>query len=144
LARKLTVSFQDVNGIFAATHFWCNDLVTAIAAMQSLANLSNAQIVGGYLAQPIDLAGVTGNTASNANVETARTKAIISLSGADLGSVAAPRQSMRIAVPAPVGSIINGINGDPAGALVTPFIGKTTTNSGVLTDRIDRVYYSKG
>lgn len=143
MARILHVTLRDVNGVTSGTHFWCNDLVTAIAACQSIANLSNAQIVGAYLSEPLDLTQISNNNTSNNNVETLKTRAIVRLSGPDPGSVANPRSYCRVTIPAPVGSIINGLTGDPAGALVTPFIGKVLTLSDVTTDRIDKVYYGK-
>jgi len=143
MARILHITIKDINGLTSGTHFWCNDLVTAVAACQSIANLSNGQIVGAYLAEPLDITQIPSNTTSNNNVETIKTRAVVRLSGPDPGSVASPRSYCRVTIPAPVGSIINGLTGDPAGALVTPFIGKVLTPSDVTTDKIEKVYYGR-
>jgi hypothetical protein len=143
MAKNLTVVFRDVNGQTGRTRFWCNNEAEAALALQNLKNLSNAQVVGAYMAQPIDISSLAGNTASNGNVETARAKAKVRMRGADSGSVAAKIAYVTFEIPAPLGSLINGLVGDPANNLLTPFINKVHSTSGVTMTAIDKVFYAR-
>jgi hypothetical protein len=144
MAGKLTTNFKDVNGIGAKTSFWCNDAITAALANQALANLSNAQIVSSFITKDRDLGAFTiKSNALAANNESVRTKVLIRMSGADSGSVANPRATALLFIPAPIGTLINGPEGDPTNALVTVFVGKIQTANDVAIDQIDKVIYVK-
>lgn len=143
MGQLLTVNFKDVNSLNSKTQFWVNDTLAAEGAVQSLANLSNAQVTSAYLTRDVDISGLASNVAVAANVETVAEKAKIRLSGGDATSAGALRLTATIAIPAPVGSIINAQTGAVDGALVTPFIGKITTYNGLVTDQVDKVYYSR-
>ncbi len=142
MGQLLTTNFKDVNGVGAKTQFWCNDVLTAEQACQALANLSNAQIVSAYMTRELDISAIPSNNAVNANVETVGEKAKVRLSAPDPGSAGAPRQSTSIGIPAPVGTFINA-PGAAQGNQGAAFIGLIVTNSGLVTDRIDRIYYSR-
>lgn len=143
MGQKLTINVKDVNGLNSKTDFWVNDTLAALGAVQSVANLSNAAVVSAFLTKDVDLSPVLNNVASASNIETVTEKAKIRLSGADGGSAGATRLTVTISVPAPVGSIIDGITGAINGGLVTPFVGKVTTYNGLQTDTVDKVYYSR-
>lgn len=138
-----TIGVKDVNGKSSKTQFWTNDTVSALGAAQAVANLSNAQVVSCYLTKDVDISDLADNVAVAANIETVTEKAKIRLSGADALSAGALRLTATISIPAPLGTIINAVTGAVDGALVTPFIGVITTYNGLVTDRIDKVYYSK-
>lgn len=143
MGQLCTINVKDVNGLGSKTQFWTNDTVSALGAAQAIANLSNAQIVSCYLTREVDISGIANNVATAANVETVAEKAKIRLSGGDATSAGALRLTATIAIPAPVGTIINAQTGAVNGALVTPFIGKVTTYNGLVTDQVDKVYYSR-
>lgn len=143
MGQKLTINVKDVNGQNSKTDFWVNDTLTALGAVQAVANLSNAAVVSAYLTRDVDLADIPANNAVAANVETVAEKAKVRLSGPDEDSAGATRLTVTIAIPAPVGTIINSLTGAVNGALVTPFVGKVTTYNGLTTDTVDKVYYSK-
>lgn len=143
MGQKLTVNVKDVNGLNSKTDFWVNDTIAALGAVQAIANLSNAAVVSAYLTKDVDISEIADNVAVAANVETVAEKAKVRLSGPDEGSAGATRLTVTIAIPAPVGTIINALTGAVNGALVTPFVGKVTTYNGLTTDTVDKVYYSK-
>jgi len=145
MAQKLNVHLTDINGETSGTKFWCNDVPTAILALQNIANLSNAQITSAYMTQPLSLTGYTLKAnALAANVETALNRVKVHMSGADVGSVANPRDDAILGIPAPIGDLVNGLEGSPTDARLTPLIGVIMTAADVTTDRIDRVFYSRG
>lgn len=143
MGQLCTINVKDVNGLSSKTQFWTNDTVSAEGAAQSIAKLSNAQVVSCYLTREVDLTDLADNVAVAANIETVAEKAKIRLSGGDATSAGALRLTTTIAIPAPVGTIINALTGAVNGALVTPFIGKVTTYNGLVTDQVDKVYYSR-
>lgn len=143
MGQLCTINVKDVNGVGSKTQFWTNDTLSAEGAAQSIAKLSNAQVVSCYLTRELDLTDIADNIAVAANIETVAEKAKIRLSGSDAESAGALRLSATIAIPAPVGSIINALTGAVNGALVTPFTGKVTTYNGLVTDQVDKVYYSR-
>lgn len=143
MASFLTVNFKDINGQSSHTSFWCNDTLTAVGAVQALANLSNAQVVSAYLTSELDVTLIDPNTAVAANIENAGSKAKARLRAPDGGSVAAPNQYVTVSVPAPKGEIINatGQPNDPNG-LMAAFVGVVQSNTGLATTEITHVYYS--
>jgi hypothetical protein len=143
MGQKLTVNVKDINGLNSKTDFWVNDTLAALGAVQAIANLSNAAVVSAFLTKDVDISGIANNIAVAANVETVAEKAKIRLSGPDDESAGALRLTVTIAIPAPVGTIINALTGAINGALVTPFVGKVTTYNGLETDTVDKVYYSR-
>lgn len=143
MGQKLTVNVKDVNGLNSKTDFWVNDTLAAEQAVQAVANLSNAAVVSAYLTQDVDISGLASNVAVAANIETVNEKAKIRLSGPDSESAGALRLTATISIPAPVGTIINAQTGAVDGSLVTPFVGKITTYNGLVTDTVDKVYYSR-
>lgn len=145
MAQLLSISYNDVNGEFAATKFWCNDVPTAIGAVQDCANLSNAQIVAAWMSKPIDLSQVAGLKSAPvaANNETVKSNVTILLSGPDVGSVSAPRGTAEINIPAPKGDLVNGLLGDVNDARAQAFLGKILTRHDVTTDRVDKIHYTK-
>lgn len=143
MGQKLTVNVKDVNGQNSKTDFWVNDTLAALGAVQAIANLSNAAVISAYLTKDVDISGIASNNAVAANIETAAEKAKIRLSGPDSLSAGALRLTVTIAIPAPVGTIVNALTGAVDGALVTPFVGKVTTYNGLTTDTVDKVYYSR-
>lgn len=142
MADKLTVNFQDVNGQNSNTKFYV-DSADAGSALQSLANLSNAQIVSAYLTTPLDLTTIDPNTPAAANVETVKEKIKVRLEAAAGGGGAAFQYALA-AIPAPLGSMINaeGEAQDPDG-LATALVGLVQTNTGLVTTAINHIYYSR-
>jgi hypothetical protein len=143
MAKKLTVGFRDINGVYAATHFWCNNEAEALLCLQNLANLSNAQIINATMAETVDITGLASNAAAAANNESARTKAKIKMRGADAGSVADPFGHVTVSIPAPIGSLINGINGDITNAAYNDIKAHAVSASGVSMTEVTRVYYAR-
>jgi hypothetical protein len=142
MGQLLTVGFKDVNGLSSRTQFWCNDAITALGAVQALANLSNAQIIGAFLTRELDISTIAANNAVAANIETVNEKAKVRLSGPDAGSAGAPRLGVVVSIPAPVGTIINA-PGEAAAALAAFLVNKVSHSSDVVMDTIERIYYSR-
>lgn len=143
MGQKLTINVKDVNSVNSKTDFWVNDTLAALGAVQAVANLTNAAVVSAYLTRPVDISGLANNVAVAANIETVNEKAKVRLSGPDANSAGALRLTATISIPAPVGTIIDAQTGAVNGALVAPFIGKITTYNGLVTDIVDKVYYSR-
>lgn len=141
MAELLTIGFKDINGISATTKFWCNTAIEAALALQNAANLSNAQIVYAGLTKPLDLTAVAANVASNANVETAKTKLVLSLFGPDAGSVARKEAKCFLRIPAPDGTLLNGNVFDAA--RLNPLIPLILSHTGVAMTGIRKVRYEK-
>lgn len=135
-------SWLDVNGLGASNRLWAADGPGVASIAAKLKKLSNARLKQAALVQPVDISGIAGNTAAAANVETARTKMVITLSAPSV-SDGGPRQTVTIQIPAPVGTYINGLTGDITNADIQALLGVVLTQAGTATDQVDRVAYAK-
>lgn len=142
MAVEGNFSWQDVNGIPATNRFWLEDGAAASAMAITIKKLSNAKLKGVSYSTPVDISGLAANNAVAANVETARAKMAITLSAPPLGA-GLPRQTVTIQIPAPVGTYINGLTGDPNNADIQALVGVVLTQAGTPTDAVDRVAYVK-
>lgn len=144
MGQLCTVSFKDVNGEGALTRFWVNDTLTAVGAIQHLANLSNAAIVSAFTTKEADITSLQNNDAVSANNESVRTKALIIMSGPDGASAGNQIPKVRVSIPAPLGSIISGDeNADGFGPVPQSFVGLVVSNSGVVMTAVNKVFYEK-
>jgi hypothetical protein len=142
MAGEAELSYVDVNGITAANRFVVDDEAAAAAALALFKKLTNARITRARFSTPVDVSGVPANAAAAANVETARAKMIITLSAppADAGL---PRQTVTLQIPAPVGTYINGLTGDPTNADIVALLGVVRTSTGAVCDKVEKVAYGK-
>lgn len=144
MAFLLELSFRDVNGLVADRTCYINQESDAPAVIKDFDDCTNALITSARILTPVPLQTITGNNATNDNVETAKCKAKISLRGADAGSLADPFATAHISIPAPIGSLINGKSGDVTNGALQSLKTKVLSKNGVQMDTVTKVTYSKG
>lgn len=144
MAFLLEVDFRDVNGEVSSTSVYVATRADGLAVIQQLDVRTNALITGARLVTPIPLQTIINNDAVAANVETARTKAKIRLRGFDTGSLANPLAHATIGVPAPIGTLINGLSGDNTNADAVGLASHVLSASGVQMTAVEKIYYSRG
>jgi hypothetical protein len=142
VAGLATLEWSDVNGVDASNSIYVADAAAAATLAGQLKTLSNAKINNGNFVQPLDLTAIDPNTAAAANVETARAKMVITLSGAP-AAAGLPRPTVTIQVPAPKGTYINGLEGDPTNADIVALLTTVKSNRGETMNRVERVAYAK-
>jgi hypothetical protein len=142
MAVQDSISWEDINGIEATNRFYVADAAGAVTAATLMKKLSNAKIVASSVKSDVDISGVPANNAAAANVETARAKMVITLSGPPPGANL-PRVKVTLEIPAPVGSYINGLEGDKTNADIVALLTVVKTNRGETVDTVDRVIYAK-
>ena len=86
-------SWLDVNGLGASNRIWANNAAGASTLAGLLKKLSNAKLRAAGYRTPIDISAIDPNAAAAANVETARTKMVITLSAPPLAGGAASAAS---------------------------------------------------
>jgi hypothetical protein len=143
MAYLLDVTFQDVNQLESKSSMWVNVETDVAAVLTALKAASNAKILKASLSTPVPLIAITNNDAVSANVETATSKAIIQMRGADAGSSGEPFAHARIGIPAPIGSLINGLSGDVTNAEVQSLKSKVLSKTGVQMDTVESIKYSR-
>jgi hypothetical protein len=137
----LNVMFIDVNGLEANTGFYIDSAANAVTVVTAIKAITNAKIVSAEIQTPIGIQLVTNNDAVAANVETAKTKAKIRMRGADLGSTARPFAFATVSIPAPIGTLINGLSGDVTNPDVDGVKSHVLSASGVTMSTVERIYY---
>lgn len=143
MAYLLDVTFQDVNQLTSKSSMWVNVETDVPNVLNALKAASNAKIVHATLSTPVPLIAITNNDATAANVETVTSKAIISMRGADAGSSGEPFAHARVGIPAPIGTLINGISGDITNAEAQSLMTKVLSKTGVQMDVIESIKYSR-
>lgn len=140
MAVGLEISYLDVNGVPATNRLSIDAAANAAAVAALLKALTNAKIVSANILTPVDISGLAGNAAAAANVESAKFKMAISLTG-PIPAGATRRPGTIIQVPAPLGTLINGTSGDPANAAFTALLTHVQTNRGETLDTVKSVNY---
>jgi hypothetical protein len=143
MAFLLDVTFQDVNQLESKSSMWIDSEADSVAVLAALKAASNAKILRATLSTPVPLVTITNNDATAANVETATSKAIISMRGADAASSGEPFAHVRVGIPAPIGSLINGLSGDVTNAEVQSLKTKVLSKSGVQMDVVESIKYNR-
>jgi len=143
MAFLLDVTFQDINQLESKSSMWIEDEAGASDVLTALKNASNAKILRATLSTPVPLTTITNNDAAAANVETATSKAIIQMRGADAGSSGEPFAHVRVGIPAPIGTLINGLSGDISNAEVQSLKTKVLSKTGVQMDVVESIRYSR-
>jgi hypothetical protein len=143
MAYLLEVTFQDVNQLESKSSMWVNVETDVDAVIAACKAASNAKITKATLSTPVPLLTITNNDAVAENVETATSKAIISMRGADAGSSGEPFAHVRIGIPAPKGSMINGASGDVTEAEVQSLKSKVLSKTGVQMDVVESIKYAR-
>lgn len=143
MAYLLEVTFQDVNQLESKSSMWVNVETDVSTVVNALKAASNAKIVKATLSTPVPLVTITNNDAVAENVETATQKAVIQMRGADAGSSGEPFAHVRIGIPAPKGSLINGTSGDVTDAEVQSLKSKVLSKTGVQMDTVESIKYSR-
>lgn len=139
-AVDLSVSWQDVNGVKAKNTPHILDTAGPAAVCQALANLSNAAIIGAKISTPVTISGLTSNTATNTNVESAKFKMRLSYSG-PIPAGGAERAKCSVEVPAPLGTVINGLSGDLTNSDALALIPLLCDTWGNPMDTLDKIEY---
>lgn len=143
MAYLLNVTFQDINQKESKSSLWINVESDVNAILTALKAASNAKILRATLSTPVPLVTITNNIPAAANVETATSKALVSMRGADAGSSGKPFATATIGIPAPIGSLINGQSGDVSDAELQSLKSKVLSKTGVQMDQITSVKYSR-
>lgn len=141
MAGQASFSWEDINGLNADNRTYTNSAADAASLAAALKKLSNAKIIGSNFVSDVDLSAVPANNAVGANNETVRAKMSITMSG-DPPGANLPRVKVTLRIPAPVGTYINGIEGDPNNADIQALLAYVKTNRGETLDTVDSVIYS--
>jgi len=142
MAVELEVSYIDINGNTSTNSVAVDDLEGAGFLLPKLKKLTNCKILSARLVQPVDISGVLSNVAVASNVESAKFKMAISMTGPlSTGATSAP--NVTIQIPAPVGTYVNGLSGDPTNADITTLLAEIRSNRGETLDTIRKVSYVK-
>lgn len=143
MAFLLDVTFQDINQLESRSSMWVDTEENVQAVLDALKLASNAKITKASLSTPVPLVTITNNDAVANNVETATQKAIIQMRGADAASSGEPFAHARIGIPAPIGTLINGLSGDVTDAEVQSLKSKVLSKTGVQMDTVESIRYSR-
>jgi hypothetical protein len=143
MAYLLEVTFQDVNQLESKSSMWVNVETDVTAVINACKLASNAKITKATLSTPVPMLEITNNDAVAQNVETATSKAIISMRGADAGSSGEPFAHVRIGIPAPIGTLVNGLSGDVTAAEVQSLKSKVLSKTGVQMDVVESIKYAR-
>jgi hypothetical protein len=143
MAFLLDVTFQDINQLESKSSMWVNTEENVPDVLDALKAASNAKILKATLSTPVPLTTITNNDAVAANVETATSKAIIQMRGADAGSSGEPFAHVRIGVPAPIGTLVNGLSGDITNSEVQSLKTKVLSKTGVQMDVVESIKYNR-
>lgn len=142
MAVLLEVSWRDVNKVPASNRVSVDDAAAAATLLAKLKTLSNAEIEAAYILTPLDISGLAGNVAAANNVETAKTKMKITMSG-PIPAGATARPTVTLGIPAPKGTYINGLEGDPTNADITALLTDVVSNRGETLNTVERVAYGR-
>ena len=142
MTYQLEIRWQDAQGLRVNERFSVGDATLPGDVLTAFKKLSNAKIISASQITPVDVSGLIGNTAAASNVETARQKMVVSMSG-PVPLAGSTRPKVRIGIPAPVGTYINGLFGDPTNADIAALKSLVVTNQGNNLDTVDRVFYAK-
>jgi hypothetical protein len=139
----LKTTFEDVNGLTAVTGFFIDSDADAPDILAALKAASNAKIIKAEFQIPIEIQTLLLNNAVAANIETCRSKMHIRMRGADTGSVARPFAYATISIPAPIGTVINGLTGDVTNADVDGVKSHVLSASGVTMSTVEKIWYGR-
>lgn len=140
MAVLCTISYVDAQGQNATNEASVADAAGALALAIALKKLTNCQIVSVSVQTPVDISSIPSNTASAANVESALFKMVLSFSAAPPAG-ATRRPTTTLQVPAPVGSYVNGLTGDPNNADIVAVRDLLKSSQGVQMTKVDKVAY---
>jgi hypothetical protein len=143
VAFLLDVTFQDINQVESTSSMWIAAETDAPAVLAALKAASNAKILRATISTPVPLLTITNNSPTNDNVETATSKALVYMRGADAGSSGKPFATARVGIPAPKGTLINGQSGDVTDAELQALKSHVLSKTGVQMDQITKVVYSR-
>lgn len=143
MAFLLDVTFQDINQRESISGVWINTEGDAEGVLAAMKAASNAKILRATISTPVPLVTLTDNIPAAANVETATSKAIVSMRGADAASSGVPFATARVGIPAPIGTLINGLSGDATDAELQSLKSKVLSKTGVQMDQVTSVKYSR-
>lgn len=142
MAGTATVNWIDINNEIATNSATVDDFDGALLFASDLKAASNAKITSVVFSQAVDISELSANIAVQANNESARTKAAVTLSGPN-PTVGLPRITAILQIPAPLGAIINGAATDKNNALLTALLNVVRGNRGETLDAVDRIDYAK-
>lgn len=143
MSYLLHISWIDVNGLTGTSSAWVASTDDGLTVAKAFKAASNAKITAAELRETVPLQTITNNDPTAANVETAKTKAKIRMKGADAGSLAAPFAYVTVGIPAPIGTLINGLTGDTSNTDANNLTSHVLSPSGVQMATIDKIYYGR-
>jgi hypothetical protein len=143
MSKYLKATLEDVNKLQATTGFFVPDDATAMTALAAIKAASNAKIIKAELQTPIALQFLLSNNAIAANIETCRAKAHIRFRGADTGSTARPFAYVTVSIPAPKGTLINGLTGDTSNADADGLKSHVLSSTGVTMTVVEKIWYGR-
>lgn len=137
-------TWKDAQGLEIELQDWVGTEAEASTLLQTLDAASNALLVKAELHTPVPLQTIINNDATNNNVETAAAKAVVTFRGADAGSLAQPFDEVTLEIPAPIGTLINGLTGDASNADLLALAGEILSEHGVTMSSISAIKYKRG
>lgn len=137
-------TWGDINGERITLTTWVNAEADAQTLLEKIDAASNAVLIEAHISTPIPLQALTNNDAVAANNESAATKAVVTFRGADAGSLAKPFDEVTIGIPAPIGSLINGLSGDVTNADLVALAGLIVSEHGVTMSSVSKLKYKRG
>jgi len=139
----LTISYEDAQGTPATNSFTVADAAAGAVAVPKFKALTNCKILAANYSEAMDISGLAGNAnPTAANNESARTKAVVTMSGPP-PAAGLKRIQTTLEIPAPLGSLISGAVADRANALITTLLASVLTNRGETLDTIDNIDYAR-
>ena len=139
MANKLVkMSFVDVNNLKATMDLIFDeaDITSCTEAIQAASNAATVDI---DVTTPVNLALVTGNNPVQANVETVRSRLVISCRGADLGNLVRPFDECEWSIPAWDGSLYPYNVAVPLAAKILAIVNRAKSKSGVQMSTVKGV-----
>src|SRR5690242_13343093 len=140
MAVSLNISMLDANGETAKVGPTIGDAANAVTVAQHIENMSNAKTLKADISTPVDISGLTGNTATAANVESAKFKARLTYSG-PIPAGGTRRVRTSILVPAPHGALVDGLSGDLTNADAVALAALLTDELGNPMDILESIEY---
>jgi hypothetical protein len=103
---------EDINSEIATVSYWSANDGDAMTILQAIKTLSNARVNKADTSFPVDITGLANNNANANDISTVKAKGKMHLTGYNPNSNGQRFDSVKISVPAPIGSQFVGPTGD--------------------------------
>jgi len=139
---SLKIEEKDAQGALASNTFTVASAVAGTSLLEDYKLLTNCEILSAHYSENLDVSGVANNVPVAANNESAKTKAVLTLSGAP-AAAGLNRPTITVQIPAPIGSLISSDHeADTDNILFDPLINTLKTPTGGAVTRVDRIDYA--